>query len=149
MKNNFEPSAPVNQNTVERMSFPKAESFLATKARTLSHDYRNEHGQLEHCGLLAMDVARLILQEGGHPSMYSIRGSVIDSVGNRKSLTPKQYNGSIIWGGHTVCENQGLIYDPMVGRPVPLSQYLEETFTEPVTGEVSIPSNKIEDFVRR
>jgi hypothetical protein len=147
MKNSFETSPLAGQNTIEKMSFPKTESFLASKARTLTNEYKDENGHLEHCGLLAIDVARLILEEGGHPSLYAIRGQIIDSDGNRKTLTPKQYNGKITWGGHTVCENQGIIYDPMVGRAVPLSQYLEETFTEPVTSKIDVPSDKIQDFI--
>jgi hypothetical protein len=81
--------------------------------------------------------------------LYAIRGQIVDSVGNRKTITPKQYHGKITWGGHTVCENQGLVYDPMLGKAIPLPQYLEETFTEPVTGEISVSSDKIQGFIDR
>lgn len=149
MKNSLETSPAARENAIEKISFPKAESFLASKAPRLANQYSDENGQLEHCGLLAIDIARLILEEGGHPNLYAIRGQVVDSVGNRKTLIPKQYHGKITWGGHIICENQGLVYDPMIGRTIPLPQYLEETFTEPVTGEISVPSDKIQDFVDR
>ncbi len=149
MKNSFETSPAAKQDTFEKMSFPKAESFLVSKALVLANEYGDENGQREHCLLLAIDVAKLILEEGGHPSLYAIRGQIIDSAGNQKILIPKLYNGKITWGGHTVCENQGLVYDPMIGRIVPLLQYLEETFTEPVTGKILVPSDKIQDFIDR
>lgn len=128
MKNSFETSPATKQDTIEKISFPKAESFLASKALVLTNEYRDENRQLEHCGLLAIDIARLILEEGGHPTLYNIYGQIVDSVGNRKALTPKQYHGKITWGGHTICENQGLVYDPMIGRTVPPSSIPRRNF---------------------
>lgn len=149
MKNNFEVPSSSPLSSIEQERFPKAVNFLKEKAPILANQYRDPNGQLEHCGLLAIDVAKLILEEGGHPTLLSVRGRVVDSVGNRKTLVPKQYKGAITWGGHTVCENKGLIYDPMVGYPVITETYLNEIFTEPVTIRTSVASDKIQEFIDR
>jgi hypothetical protein len=52
------------------------------------------------------------------------------------------------WGGHTVCENDGIIYDPMVGDPLPRELYLKNTFLKPAQANISMSSEELEALIR-
>ena len=146
MKNNNEfLDSSVKAETGE---YAKVNDYLAKKYGLLVNDYRD--GQYsEHCGLIAMDIARLLLEEGGKPSLYVISGKKIDSVRNTKTLVPKRYEGRVTWGGHTVCESSGLVYDPLHKTPVAFNEYLQTTFTEPVEAKVFVQNDRIQEFLNR
>lgn len=131
----------------ENPIFSKTQEYLKMKHQELKNDYMSEDGGPEACLLVAVDVAKLILEEGGKPELFAIRGKKVDSV-NTKSISPTQYDGRVEWGGHMVCVNDGIVYDPMVGNPTELSEYLETSFLEPVEATVRISKERIDDFVK-
>lgn len=136
------------ESGVETQTFEKAIKYLGNKFPELENDYSNDDGYVEHCGLIAGEVAKLILADGGHPQLLSIRGQKVDSM-NTETLEPKRYAGRVVWGGHTVCENNGVIYDPMIGEPVNKKIYLENTFSKPVVATVLVPQEKMNEFIKR
>lgn len=135
---------------IEGHVFSKAENYLKEKFVDLENNYRREGSKyVDHCGLIAIEVARLIISEGGQPSLLMIKGRKVDSVGNTESLKPKRYNGEVEWGAHTVCENDNKIYDPMVGKSLSRVEYLETIFLSPVEAKVLVPNKEIDEFIQR
>ena len=134
-------------NKTERQMFSETLEYLKSKYEKLKDGYVCEEGGAESCILIAVDVARLILKEGGRPEIVSINGKKIDSS-NTKSIFPALYKGRVKWGAHMVCVNEGIVYDPMVGYPLELSEYLDTVFSEPVDSVVRIPQERIVDFVK-
>ncbi len=132
--------------------YPSVIEYLRKKHHTLKNDYRTEDGKYsEHCGLIAIDIAELLLQGGERPSLKSVRGDEVreSSFIHNRSLVPKIYEGRVSWGGHTVCAVGDTVFDPMVGKPMNAEDYRREVFTETVNfGEV-VPEEFIEEFLQR
>lgn len=106
--------------------------FWDAKTQQLARDYVDQSGKYaEHCGLLAIQIARLLRVEGKTPSILGLTGVKIDSV-NTKPLVPLPYEGRIVWGGHTICVADGIVYDPMLGKPASWESYPQEAFGEDV-----------------
>lgn len=121
-KSTIAPESPVSPSAVE---------YLEKKFHELDDDYKGAH-----CALIAKQVADLIKTEGGKPKFLSIFGRRLDSI-NTGTMKPKRYQGRVAWGGHTVCESGGYIYDPLVGKPLPREEYLATVFMEPVTADAN------------
>ena len=135
----------------ESLSFPKTKQYLESKFVELENDYRSSDGiHSESCGLIARDVARLIVSEGGNPEILFIQGKEVDIVHilANEFLEPRRYAGRVSWGGHTVCENENIIYDPLVGIPMDKETYLRTTFLDIAKAEVSISKDKVKDFIK-
>jgi hypothetical protein len=123
--------------------------YLREKHRTLKDDYRTADGKNEICGLVASDVAEILLKEGKNPSIIMVEGKLLqDSFVNTEPLRPVQYKGRVSWGGHVVCICEGLVYDPMMGRPLPIESYGYEAFGTDVRMKTLISEDKIEDFIK-
>jgi len=121
-------------------------SYLEMKYHSLANDYTKD-GHTEHCGLIAVDIVRLFIKSGLKPQIFSIVGKVVDSAGNRETFYPRRYSNRVSWEGHTVCVLNGVVYDPMVGTPVPLDEYARITFSKEVDMYVYIDSDEITEFV--
>ncbi len=117
-------------------TFPSAESrevpktvldYLRKKHSTIVNDYRASDGRYsEHCGLIAIDIAKLFLDAGRRPYIAKVaedvnEGGCIQS----KSLEPTMYEGRISWGAHQVCVCDGQVFDPMLGEPVAIESYTQ------------------------
>ncbi len=126
-------------------------SYLAEKNRTLINDYKTPDGNYaESCGLIAIDIARLLLKEAKQPSIMSVNGKRVDNpaIIANEPLVPVQYNGRVKWGGHTVCVCDGLVYDPMIGKPVSIEQYAHEAFGAEIEMKITVTEDRISDFVK-
>ncbi len=135
----------------EGFVFPRAEAYLREQFLQLSNDYSKDGKYVESCSLIAVDVAKLILEDGGSPQLLAIRGKIIktDAYIANETLVPRRYKGRVKWGGHTVCECKDIIYDPMVGSPLDRSTYLRDTFQNEVEAKVLVPPEEMAVFVRR
>ena len=103
--------------------------FWKIKRRQLANDYVDESGlYAESCGVLAVEIARLLEAEGKTPSILSLR---VDSA-DTNILVPLPYGGRIGWGGHMVCVAEGMVYDPMLPAPVQWDSYSEAAFGEDI-----------------
>lgn len=132
--------------------YPPVMDYLRKKHQTLKKDYRTEDGKYsEHCGLIAIDIAELLLQGGERPSLKSVRGDEVRESGfvHNRSLVPKIYEGRVSWGGHTICAVGDTIFDPMVGEPMNAEDYRREVFTEPVNLEDQVPEEFMKEFIQR
>lgn len=104
--------------------------FWQEKRQQLAEDYRDASGEyVQHCGLLAVDLARLLQSEGKSPSVFSLRG-ISDNENETKTLVPLPYEGRVRWGGHVVCVAEGLVYDPILKEPESWETYPQKAFGE-------------------
>ena len=123
--------------------------FMRQKHETLINDYRIPDGMFrESCGMIACEMAEKFLLEGYSPHIRIIRG-VANEIGNRLSLTPKIYDNRITWGAHQVCCIGENAYDPMLGSPVKLMDYLSEAFGSDCEMVIFVREEYIEKFLQR
>lgn len=128
------PPEPHLQNTALWYYFFMSEvmAHFEKKHAHLSPRYRDETGIYSDSPVLvALEMARLLEQEGQKPSLVAIRGEEIDKVGNREALVMRQCGGQR-WGAHVVCIAEGLVYDPMLPEPQPVEDYLVRSFDQAV-----------------
>jgi hypothetical protein len=83
------------------------------------------------CGLIAIDIAAILLKQAGDPVVVGLKGRPMDRAGNSKPLVPKLLEGKVSWSAHLVCVESGLAFDPLVPEPIDFEHYIAETFTEP------------------
>ncbi len=115
---------------------------------SLSKDYTFPEGRLQSCGLVAINIARILLNEGRKPYILRIEGKA-DATGNRETITPKRLRG-ITWGCHQVCCVGDLVYDPMQdARPMTLEKYLRTTFREELETSILYSQTQTEELVQR
>lgn len=81
------------------------------------------------CGIVAADLAKLHRKQGGDPIIVGLKGQPVDKIGNTRPIIPKHFD-TITWGTHLVCVNADIAYDPIIGTPLELEAYLEDTFIE-------------------
>ncbi|OGY91653.1 MAG: hypothetical protein A3B31_02995 [Candidatus Komeilibacteria bacterium RIFCSPLOWO2_01_FULL_53_11] len=123
---------------------PEVTAFLDAMNTRLANDYATPDGRhSESCTLIACDLARKFLAVGKRPYLISIHGEL------DKPLRPVRYEGRVTWGGHVVCGCDGFIYDPMVGHPIAEEAYAKEAFGREVAMTISVPTDRIEEFVAR
>lgn len=127
-------------------------NYLAEKHQTLNNDYRTPDGEYaESCGLIAAEVAGMLLAEGKKSKIVSIIGKRISNphINANEMLKPLQYEGRVAWGSHLVCMYADTVYDPMIGRPMPIQEYLSQAFGQEIEMEVVVEEEEIEEFVKR
>ena len=108
-------------------------SFFASKHENLRNDYSDGSGvYVDSCTLVAIDIATILSSEGADPRIKVLRGEVVDSIGNRAALVPLPYDGRVTWGAHVICQAAGIVYDPMLPRPLPTEDYFIAAFDQPV-----------------
>ena len=103
-----------------------ADFFEAKHLRLLS-GYRLEDGTPDNCVEVAIEVAACLSMEGKDPQILYLTGAE-DGTGNFKPLIPVAYEGRIVWGGHTICELDGDVYDPILEAPEPIESYPLKAF---------------------
>lgn len=139
---------PINKSE-DNIGLPKTEEYLKNEFVRLANDYKGEDGHLEECVRIAVKIAQSIIDEGGNPQFLTIKGKITNSAGNTEILEPKRYNGRVKWPlSHTVCENNGMIYDPLVGKPLTQEEYLSTTFSKPVEAEIDLTPDGVRKFLQ-
>jgi len=126
--------------------------YLVEKNKTLVDEYHTPDGNYaESCGNIAVDIAKMLLSSGKRPEIVSITGKRVDNphIIANEPLKPVQYKGRISWGAHIVCVCEGMVYDPMIGRPLSKEEYAYETFGAEVEMKTIVTEDKIEEFVNR
>ena len=126
--------------------------YLADKHKSLLNDYHTPEGNYaESCAVIAADIAKILIKDGKKPTIVSITGKRIDNphIIASEPLEPVQYEGRVSWGGHTVCVCEGMVYDPMIGRPLPIEEYAHEAFGTDIKMKTMVAEDKIEEFVSR
>lgn len=94
----------------------------------LQRDISSKDSYSFSCSDIAKDIARIFLKHGHEPTILDIRGAQIDTYGHRDALSPTRFGGRLLWCRHFVCEESGVIYDPINSSPVEQSAYGPETF---------------------
>ena len=121
--------------------------YLERKHQQLKNDYRDPSGiHIEHCGLIGLDIAKLLLEKGYQPRIMEVK-ELVDN--NFITLVPKPFEGRVKWAAHQVCCCEGLAFDPVIGKPVEIEKYTEEMFGKDIPMEERIPFERIEEFINR
>ena len=121
---------------------------MADKNNTILNDYRTPDEQhSEHCGLIAADLAKLFIASGKEPYIMKVSEDLHEI--HFKSLEPLVYEGRVSWGAHQVCCYEDKAFDPIVGKPINISQYTQTVFGESINMEILIPKNQIKEFFSR
>jgi len=139
----------MQENNIENPGFVKTIEYLKKRFTELDNNYKlpdNKHA--ESCLNIAVEVAGLLISEGGKPYIIAIDGKKIDSI-NTEAISPARYEGKVEWGRHLVCANDGIVYDPMIGEPVALEEYVQSAFTKPVDATVRVAQDAMEEFLSR
>jgi len=126
--------------------------YIARIYKSLANDYLTPDGRFaESCSLVAVDVAELLINEGKIPELIAVRGKQINSraIIANETLKPLRYEGRVGWGGHTICVWNEIAFDPMIGTPVPLSEYAQTAFGTEVEYRQIVGADEIEVFVGR
>jgi len=111
----------------------------------LKDDYRRVDGTVEVCGLLALDIAELLLKLGEKPEIIHIRGTTKNN-GNYEVLSPLIFK-SVTWGGHQVCRLKGMIFDPILSFPIEEKKYYKIVFDKKVQVSSVINTEKIKSML--
>lgn len=114
-----------------------SQKYMAKMHETLKRDYCTPDGKYsESCSLIAFVLTELLIKEGRSPELFVIREGVKDDYFiHNKTLLPVQYNGRIKWNAHVICCADGLAYDPIMEKPIPLKDYCKTVFGEEVKME--------------
>ena len=135
-------------NNPERKTQENLESsalaYMKEKNKTLVNDYRTpDNNNVESCSEIAVDIAKILLDEGKRP--------IIVSVTNKEDgyLVPRQYEGRVKWGAHKICVCDGFVYDPMVGEPMSIEEYRDKVFENEVELEIKVAEDEVEKFINR
>ena len=125
--------------------------YVRAKHETLKNNYETPNREhVESCTLIACDIADLLIKKRKNPSIYRVEGELVSgSKYNRQTLVPKKYGGRVRWGGHIVCVENNIVYDPMLPEPVPLSTYRKQAFEGKVHLTEEIPPEEIPEFLSR
>ena len=110
--------------------------FLASKEETAIDYLRDvslemDSGYTLDCVAHACALARLLLDAGRAPWIGRLR-ETIDLGENvfHAPLTPVRFKGAHArtWTTHYVCCAEDVVYDPIVGKPLPVGSYAEAVF---------------------
>jgi hypothetical protein len=125
--------------------------YLEKKHKQIKNDYRDIEGKFyEQCGHIALDIAKILLDEGYKPYIMEASEPVEDSSYIKViPLVPKLYKGKVKWSAHQVCCCNGLAFDPVIGKPIKLESYSKEMFGRDIQMREVISSNQISTFIER
>lgn len=94
------------------------------------------------CFAIAAEIGSFFLEDGD-PQLIAMRNI---EPGNLRPQTLKRTQ----WGGHVVCVESGIAYDPILPEPVPLEEYPEIAFGAgvKVNQDETYGTKAITDFTR-
>jgi hypothetical protein len=102
----------------------------------LKNDYTDVTGEAPvSCKRVALDMYKLIKTNGKTSRVMTLFGKSVDPDGDRAWLIPTAYEGRIQWASHVICVSAGIVYDPMLPRPLPMEDYLVTAFDQEVLVE--------------
>ncbi len=127
-------------------------AYFDSKGKFLANDYSStpDGNYVDSCTLIALDMARLLLEAGKRPSIMTVVGERVMNPAfvTHKTLVPVQYQGRVKWGSHVVCVCEGLVYDPMIGKPVSIETYAHQAFGVDVVMETMVSEDRIVDYLK-
>jgi len=99
---------------------------------------------LIRCDAIAAEISEKLLEDSKEPCVLEF--SRYDDE-NRNLITPSLYGGKIQWKLHLVSSSDSRVYDPMLDRPVSVSNYSKMVFGEHVPHVTYVPKEEILEFV--
>jgi len=108
--------------------------FLSGKHESLGKDYRTPDGlDAEGCMNVAFETASKLLGEGKNPYVELVTKNLYeDGRFHNGIFRPPSLNSDISWYKHVVCCEGSEAYNPILGQPVPKSDYTMLAFGEEI-----------------
>lgn len=125
--------------------------YLSAKKLSLVNDYKTPDGNhSESCSLIALEIAEKlrVLDKEAYIVRFNenFRSSLILTS---KALVPVIFQGRVVWYTHIVCCSEGLAYDPLCEKPIPLEEYANEVFGEEIAFEIVWSRDQIDEVLKR
>lgn len=96
-------------------------------------------GAYWNCLNAARELSGLLLAEGRRPWIARLRKTEFREAGVfHVPLIPRGLPNRLAWTTHYVCCCDGLAYDPVAGRPLPLETYSLEVFGHEIPMEIFV-----------
>lgn len=103
------------------MTLSELNPYLATLHEDIIRDYnRDVNGKFRNCQTLAADIYKQLTLLGQNPSVLWMYA---DRNGLKPRLLPK-----LQWWAHVVTCIDDTVFDPLIGRPVKMNEYMNEAF---------------------
>lgn len=114
-----------------------------------------EHARLQaggywDCLATARELARLLLAGGRYPWIARVRAAeTIDDQTYHAPLVPRAPGINRVWTTHYVCCCDGVAWEPVTGRPMPIGTYAVEMFGMPIRMEVFVAPDMLPEYLDR
>lgn len=115
--NNAEPIRPYKGKSRDNANYGVSARFV------------DKNGKPIGCGDIAFDIAKILISSGKKP--YII---IYDNHG--EEIRPKSYQESTGWKNHQVCVCNGIVYDPLIGKGVPIEKHSKQVFGKKLKSSV-------------
>ena len=101
-------------------------------------------GNYWNCLAAARKLSALLLADGRSPWIARLRKTVaLGDEAFRVPLIPRVAGVAATWTTHYVCCCDGMAYDPVAGRVIPLETYSMELFGKEIPAELFVPADKL------
>lgn len=81
------------------------------------------------CAAIAYVVGKKLLRAGHRPTIEKIAINPEDWITERR-LVPARFEGRVKWTDHYVCTSNQFAWDPVLGKPEPVTTYSAKLFGE-------------------
>ena len=127
--------------------------YLLRKHKTLVNGYRTPNGKrMEICQALAVEVGERLLAEGKAPEIRRLNADYAKNTpASSHGLIPVMFKNKWRegWISHQVCCEGGLVYDPLLGKPVEIKDYSMLMFGRDISLDELIRTDEFAGFARR
>lgn len=126
----------------------KSEDTSAVLAYLEAQSALVRSGGFWNCLAAARELSALLLAAGRSPWVARVRKTV--DMGGRvfhAPLIPRAQGIKATWTTHYVSCSDGMAYDPVAGRPVPLEMYGMEVFGEQLSPEIFVTAGELPAYL--
>lgn len=97
--------------------------YLEEKHKTVKNDYRKPNSPVyESCGMIANEIAEILIDSGEKPYIMHVYSPTL--------VIPLCFEGRKAWYSHVVCCCNGLVFDPILEKPIEIENYCKVVFGE-------------------
>lgn len=101
-----------------------------------------------NCLTAARELSALLLAEGRSPWIVRLRKTTtLKGEVFHAPLSPRAPYVAVTWTTHYVCCCDGMTYDPVAGKAIPLEVYSLEVFGEHIPTEDFVPSVELPAYL--
>lgn len=101
-----------------------------------------------NCLTAARELSALLSAEGRSPWIARLRKTqIISGQTFHAPLIPRGVGIAATWTTHYVCCCDGMAFDPLAGKPLPLETYSAEVFGEQISTEVFVSTEELPSYL--